>query len=282
MSGKGGAWKVAFADFMTAMMAFFMVMWLTAQDKEILISTASYFQTPFKSPMTAKAGVLNSEAQSAIKSNSGGTKSEDGGVGTSTSAQTVDLAFLNSVAKDVFKLLNMDDNLANKPLDVQVTSDGLRITIYDRRSQPFFVDNTAKFTPWGDFVMQSLAWTADRNHFNIVIEGHTRTGLNFSNPDYGDWELSSDRANAARRALVRYAVAPDKIERVTGYANTRPVPLELPTSETNQRITMSLRVGKTKSSQPPPKSATAAPPPDSALPLPKVTSHGQSARPEPK
>ena len=60
---KGGAWKVAFADFMTAMMAFFLVMWLTSQDKEILIATAQYFQTPFDSPMQSKAGVLNFDAK---------------------------------------------------------------------------------------------------------------------------------------------------------------------------------------------------------------------------
>jgi chemotaxis protein MotB len=106
----------------------------------------------------------------------------------------------------------------------------------------------------------------ERNKFNIVIEGHTRTGLVLTNPDYGAWELSADRANAARRALVKYAVDPSQIERVTGYANTRPVPLTPPDSETNQRVSMSLRVGKKHgeksdfASQPLPTANAAAPP----------------------
>lgn len=250
MAGKGGAWKVAFADFMTAMMAFFLVMWLTAQDKEILIATSKYFQSPFKSAMDQKSGLLNFESNKPANT-SGGDKGETGGGKASTSAQTVDLQFLNSVAKDVYKMLNLDEALADKPIDVQVTSDGLRITLYDRAKQPLFEDQSASFTKWGDFVMQSLAWMIERNHFFIVIEGHTRSGLTLPNPDYTPWELSADRANAARRALVRYAVEGSQIERVTGYADTRSVPLMAPDSPSNQRVTLSLRLGrKTESKKP--------------------------------
>jgi chemotaxis protein MotB len=273
MAGKGGAWKVAFADFMTAMMAFFLVMWLTSQDKEILIATSQYFQNPFKSPLEAKAGLLNYDSQSVSKNSSDGKK-KDASAGASTSSPTtMDLQFLNSVAKELYKMLNMDDALAEKPLDVQVTSDGLKVTLYDRGKQPFFEAGTAKFTKWGDFVMQSLAWTVERNKFNIVIEGHTRTGLVMPNPDYTAWELSADRANAARRALVKYAVDPAQIERVTGYANTRPVPLAAPESETNQRVSMSLRVGKkfgeksAFAAQAPPGNP-ATPPPTGKIPAP--------------
>jgi chemotaxis protein MotB len=244
MAGKGGAWKVAFADFMTAMMAFFLVMWLTSQDKEILIATSQYFQSPFKSPLTDKAGLLNFDSKSVTKSGGDGKKKDSQSGASTSSATSMDLQFLNSVAKEMYKMLNLDDALADKPLDVQVTSDGLKVTLYDRAKQPFFEPTTAKFTKWGDFVMQSLAWTVERNKFSIVIEGHTRKGLVLPNPEYGAWELSADRANAARRALVKYAVDPEQIERVTGYANTRPVPLTPPESETNQRVSMSLRIGK--------------------------------------
>ncbi|MCS6245117.1 MAG: OmpA family protein [Opitutus sp.] len=264
--GGGGAWKVAFADFMTAMMAFFLVMWLTSQDKEILIATSQYFQSPFKSPLTDKAGLLNFDSKNVTKSGGDGKKKDSQSGASTSSATAMDLQFLNSVAKEMYKMLNLDDALADKPLDVQVTSDGLKVTLYDRGKQPFFESGTAKFTKWGDFVMQSLAWTVERNKFNIVIEGHTRTGLVLPNPDYGAWELSADRANAARRALVKYAVDPAQIERVTGYANTRPVPLTPPDSETNQRVSMSLRIGKKPgeksnfASQPIPTVKAAAPP----------------------
>ena len=88
--------------------------------------------------------------------------------------------------------------------------------------------------------MQSLAWLIDRNQFRVVIEGHTRKGLVLPKPEYTAWELSSDRANASRRALTFYAVDNELIERVTGFAETRPVPFQAPEAESNQRVTLSL------------------------------------------
>jgi chemotaxis protein MotB len=119
----------------------------------------------------------------------------------------------------------------------------MRITLFDRARKPLFKEGSAEFTPWGEFVMQSVSWLIDRHRFHVVIEGHTRKGLVLSNPDYGPWELSSDRANAARRALTHYAVSPNLIERVTGFADTRTVPFQSPDSESNQRVTLSLSLG---------------------------------------
>jgi len=235
---------------MTAMMAFFLVMWLSAQDKEILIATSRYFQSPFSSPFENKSGFMDNEANRPAQKSGSAEGQIDPGGGHASTARSIDLQFLNSVAKDVYRLLNLDSDLADKPIDVQVTSDGLRIMLYDRARQPFFEERTARFTPWGDFVMQSLAWMIDRNAFYVVIEGHTRAGLDLPDPDYTSWELSADRANSARRALVRYAVAPELVERVTGYADTRPVPMMDPTAETNQRVTLSLRVGRRDEKKP--------------------------------
>ncbi len=263
----GGAWKVAYADFVTAMMALFMVLWICSQDKEVLIATSQYFQSPFKSPLQAKAGLLNFDANKPVssKSSSDEKKTTESAGAKSSSAETIDLQFLNSVAKDVYKLLNIDSALADKPIEVQVTSDGLRITLFDRAKNPLFEDRTSKFTSWGDFVMQSLAWMIDRNQFHVVIEGHTRAGIELPLADYTAWELSADRANAARRALVRYAVEGRLIERVTGYADTRPVPMASPSSESNQRVTMSLRLGQRA------KTPAAAKPPV-ATPAPGISS----------
>jgi chemotaxis protein MotB len=251
MAGKGGAWKVAYADFVTAMMALFMVLWICSQDKEVLVATSRYFQTPFNSPLDAKSGIMNFES-SRPASGSSGKKKTDDPAANSSNARSIDLQFLNSVAKDFYRLLNMDESMADKPIDVQVTSDGLRVTLFDRARQPLFAEKTAAFTSWGDFVMQSLAWMIDRNDFNVVVEGHTRAGLDLPDAAYGPWELSADRANSARRALVRYAVDGKLIERVTGYADTRPVPLSAPEAESNQRVTLSLRLGKKDIPTPPP------------------------------
>src|SRR5476649_580688 len=95
----GGAWKVAFADFMTAMMALFMVLWICAQDQKIVIATARYFQNPFNSPLEKSSGIMEFNASTPNK----GSGKEEGKSPDSTpasDAKTIDLQFLNSVAKD--------------------------------------------------------------------------------------------------------------------------------------------------------------------------------------
>ncbi len=255
----GGAWKVAFADFMTAMMALFLVLWISSQNKKILIATARYFQNPFTSPMDRTSGIMPYDTNKPSQPHG----DDSGADQPQTSSRNVDLNYLNSLAKDFFKLLNLDQDLAEKPIDIQVTSDGLRITLYDRSRRPLFAEKTAEFTEWGRFVMQSLAWMIDRQKFRVVIEGHTRKGLVLPKPEeYSEWELSADRANASRRALTLYAVDSTRIERVTGYADTRPIPFQAPDSEANQRITLSLTMGtRAKEKEPAPASPPLNPKP---------------------
>jgi chemotaxis protein MotB len=234
----GGAWKVAYADFVTAMMALFMVLWISAQDETILLSTSNYFQNPFKSPLQARSGLLDYESQKPSNSSDGNPSNEFSR--PSNDARPIDLQFLNSIAKDLYRLLSVDENLAERPVEIHVTADGLRITLFDRAKKPLFIDNTPEFTEWGEFVVQSLAWMIDRHNFNVVIEGHTRAGLDLPAANYSEWELSADRANAARRALTFFAVEPARIERVSGFGSTRPVPAEAHDSESNQRVSISL------------------------------------------
>src|SRR5690606_20521694 len=120
MAGGGGAWKVAYADFVTAMMALFMVLWISAQDEEILISTSSYFQSPFQSPLDSRAGLLEFDSQKPSNSSEGEDPTEFSR--PMTNARPVDLQFLNSVAADIYRLLNLDQNLADRPVDIHVTS----------------------------------------------------------------------------------------------------------------------------------------------------------------
>lgn len=248
---------------MTAMMALFLVLWISAQEKKILIATARYFQNPFSSPIDRTSGVMPYDTNKPSRPHGDDSGADE----PQTSKRDVDLNYLNSLAKDFFKLLNLDQDLAEKPIDIQVTSDGLRIILYDRARRPLFVENTAEFTEWGKFVMQSLAWMIDRQKFRVVIEGHTRQGFVVTKPEYTAWELSTDRANAARRMLVLYAVEEKLIERVTGYADTRPMPFQPPDSESNQRVTLSLTMGmRTKDAKPTSSPATSKPPGSSAVP----------------
>ena len=234
MAGHGGAWKVAYADFVTAMMALFMVLWISAQDKEILIATTAYFQSPFRSPMDATTGVLpfnsNKSAQSQGK--------DDGVERAHDTNKQIQLTFLNSVAADFHRLLHLDENLEGKPIEIQVTTDGLRVTLFDRANRPLFVHDTTEFTDWGRFVLQNMAWTIERHGFNVTIDGHAGRIAPPAKPNYSNWELSADRANAARRSLVYYAVDPRQIERVTGYADLKPAGDNDP--ESNERVTLNL------------------------------------------
>src|SRR4051812_35368037 len=139
----GGAWKVAYADFVTAMMALFMVLWISAQDKKILIATSHYFQNPFKSPLNANSGVMPYNSNKTTQSEG---RDEGEGKSEANGAKQIQLTFLNSVAADFYRMLHLDQDLQDKPIDIQVTTDGLRITLFDRAKRPVFLPDSAEFT----------------------------------------------------------------------------------------------------------------------------------------
>ena len=147
---------------------------------------------------------------------------------------------LQRIARDFYKSLSLDMAAKELPVDVVVTPDGMKVNIYNRAKRPVFVQNTAQLTEWGQLVMQNLSWLVDRHRFKVIIEGHTPTGFVPPKPDYGAWELTSDRANTARRALEKYAVSPDQIKRVVGFGDTQPMQGVPPADETNARVTLSL------------------------------------------
>jgi chemotaxis protein MotB len=232
----GGAWKVAYADFVTAMMALFMVLWICAQDKKILLYTSKYFKQPFNAVTKESVGLLEKEAGGST----GGSENE------SDKTTAANLAFLQALATDLSRLINMKDVMEEKAVELQVTSDALKITLYDRTRHAIFKPGSAEMTEWGRLVMQNLAWTIERNRLKVYIDGHAAQQSLPGDGDgsYGPWELTADRANAARRLLVKYAVDPKMIERVSGFADTKPVPKSPGTAPGNERITISLSVNR--------------------------------------
>jgi chemotaxis protein MotB len=236
----GGAWKVAYADFVTAMMALFMVLWISAQDPKIVIATSQYFKNPFLAAAAdATSGVLPYNNKRSAP-NDTTTAQQTGSEKEKGSDKAMKLTLLNSVAADFYRLLHLDENLSEKPIDVEVSADGLKVTVYDRGNKPLFSDESAELTDWGLFVMQNLAWIIDHHRFRVVIDGHTRAKMTFKREGYTSWDLSAERALAARRALVHYAVEDALIERVAGYGDTKPLPNAPADSPANQRITLSL------------------------------------------
>ncbi len=226
----GGAWKVAYADFVTAMMALFMVLWITAQDPKVLKATADYFRNPHKPIYTGPAGLMPLNQSTINPAAKDKTRTE----------AFPNATLLQRIARDFYKSLALDEATKELPVDVVVTPDGMKVNIFNRAKRPVFVRDTAQLTEWGQVVLQNLSWLIDRHRFKVIIEGHTPTGFVPPKADYGAWELTADRANTARRALEKYAVSPDQIKRVVGCGDTQPMPGVASADETNARVTLSL------------------------------------------
>ena len=203
----GGAWKVAYADFVTAMMAFFMVMWLTSQDQRDQGGGRARLSGIRSHPSPSESvGIIPSKEMTAVKSSSGNFDS----------ASAVELNMLRRINQDLIKSLQGDGESAEEgAVKLDLTPEGLRINVFDRAHKPIFEPNTTKFTTYGDWVFSTLAWEISRyTSFAIELEGHTETGGAPAREDYGDWEVSADCANAARRKLLEHGVAVQQIKKV--------------------------------------------------------------------
>ena len=225
---SGGAWKVAYADFVTAMMALFMVLWISSQRPEIVVATARYFQDPYVNFDKVSSGTMEEHIAGTRKESSVPTKEISANEG-----------FLRAIARDFTRLLNVKTE-KESPIDIELTTEGLKITLYNKDDKPLFREGSTELTEWGTFVLQNLSWLIERYNFRVFIGGHTSRLNEKKDGGYGPWELSADRANAARRTLEHFAVDPKKIERVTGYGDTAPVPGTAPNLPRNERITISL------------------------------------------
>jgi len=255
MAGHGGgAWKVALADFMTALMAFFLVMWILAQRPELLEGTAKYFRDPPRIKMPWTTGVLKFEAKEAAVRDINVPKSVETSASNSAAAEQ---KRLNAIAMGFYGMINVKSDDPNRPVDVIVSSEGVLITLYDRPQRPLFRDQTsADLTPWGVFVFQNLAWLADRHSFRVSIEGHTRKGLKMLSEVYSSWELSSDRANNVRRLMSSVAVAANQFERVVAYGESRPSRLNSPGGENDHRVEVKLAMNQLMMEKPATKANT--------------------------
>jgi chemotaxis protein MotB len=233
----GGAWKVAYADFVTAMMALFLVLWLTSQDEKIKEAVQRSFTNPFASLTKESAGLIPQKDMPTLARDKSGNFD---------SSSAVELAMLRRLSDDLLKALEKEEQTEpenEKTLKLEITPEGLRISIFDRSRRPIFKSQTAEFTPYGDWVMSTLAWQISLYaSFTVELEGHTETGRKPVRPDYGDWEISSDRASASRRKLIEHGVSSGQIRKVAGYGDTVPMAQVTPEDESNRRITVMLKI----------------------------------------
>jgi chemotaxis protein MotB len=232
----GGAWKVAYADFVTAMMALFLVLWLVSQDQKIKEAVERSFRNPFASVTKESTGIIPAakETMTVMARN-----------GNFDSASAVELNMLRKIAQDLTAMLQTNPEITEeKSMDLEMMPDGMRISVFDRNNKPIFEPNSSNFTPYGTWIFTTLAWQISRftNNFNVELEGHTLRGAEISNPSYGPWELSTDRANAARRKLLEHDVLPSQVVKVAGFADTQPLPNLDVTSESNRRVAVLLKL----------------------------------------
>jgi chemotaxis protein MotB len=228
----GGAWKVAYADFVTAMMALFLVLWLTAQDTKIKEAVERAFRNPFSAVNKEGTGIIPTKDATAQ------AKAQ----GKFDSASAIELEMLRHITEDLAKILAGQDESSDS-VKVEMVPEGIRINVFDRSHKPVFESNSDVFTQYGNWVFSTLAWEISRYQtFKIELEGHTEATSQTGREVHSKWELSSERANAARRKLVQNGVTPGQFFKVSGFADTQPMPDQPAADEGNRRVTVLLKI----------------------------------------
>jgi chemotaxis protein MotB len=167
--------------------------------------------------------------------------------GNFDSASAVELAMLRRINQDFLKALQMDfTEKDDDSVKLEMTPEGITINVFDRAHKPIFEPQSTQFTTYGQWVFSTLAWEIARStSFSVELEGHTESGNAPMSKDYGDWEISADRATAVRRKLVDSGVQPRQIIKVAGFGDTVPMLEREPSDEINRRVTVLLRLRAT-------------------------------------
>ena len=254
-AGGGGSWKVAFADFMTALMALFLVLWIVGQDQEVKGAVEEYFKNPWKAALSDSTGIIPVKNADVVASQKNFYENPS----------AVPLDTVKQISEDLVKTYIQNPEYRDtRSLAIESTPDGVKISFFDETDMPIFEKDTARFTQTGINAMRSIAWLVARyanSPVPIEIEGHVEVGFKFDKPrtdadgkPMDGWYLSTERALAARRELIRNApVLASHIVGTTGRGDSRPLksvksmdpnkpdrPVK-PTDAANRRVTIFLR-----------------------------------------
>jgi len=231
----GGAWKVAYADFVTAMMAFFLVMWLVTQSSTVKQAIQSYFLDPTNHGKNFKSSVLKGGVGIA----KGGAIGDGQGDEITESEQLKkEMEALGNRLKEAIDGVPGLDILRNS-IEIEMTREGLRIQIIEgSKDVTFFKSGRAMLSSKAELILKTIAMELEKIPNQMVIEGHTDASDNSFAEHYTNWELSADRANAARRVMVEGGLDPNKVYNVRGYAANKPRIENNPYDPRNRRITI--------------------------------------------
>ncbi len=235
----GGAWKVALADFMTAMMAFFMVMWLVGQKDEVREAVAGYFRDPGKFQTEGSSGVFKgSQSVVPVENPTMGMPAnpmQKEGAPSEQEKENLTLA-----ARNILEELEKHEafNRLRKNIKIQLTSEGLRIILNESENSPaFFEPGSARLLQKSAIILITIARELGKLQNHLVIEGHTDAAFG-GDKDYTNWELSADRANAARQLMDASGLYEGQVREVRGLADKFPMIRDDPLDERNRRVTI--------------------------------------------
>jgi len=215
----GGAWKVAYADFVTAMMALFIVLWLLSASEKVQKAVGGYFLDP-----TGKGRQ---------------TGTTTAGTGETLLLNRLDLQHLKEKLEEAMKQIPALQHL-EKQIKITLTTEGLRVDLIETERGLFFENGNPKPTEAGQALLKILAAELVKLPNKVAVEGHTDS-TPYGRPDYSNWELSADRANAARRILEESGLDDTRISQVRGFADQRLLKKEDPTNPSNRRISIIVR-----------------------------------------
>lgn len=254
----GGAWKIAYADFVTAMMAFFLLMWLLGStsegDKKGL---SDYFQSPMKVAMQGGTGagaspsvisgggtdLTQSSGQSRRSDNTDAKAKKQSGDQAKAARARLDAEKLAELSAKISAIISSTPKLAefSKQIKLSMTPDGLQIQIVDDQKRPMFDSGSASVKPYMRDILQEIGTALIDIDNKISMDGHTdQTPYGAGARGYSNWELSADRANASRRELVAAGMPDDKIARVMGLASSVLLDEDNPRSPANRRISITV------------------------------------------
>ena len=225
----GGSWKVAYADFVTGMMAFFLLMWLlsmTSSDSAKRAQMANYFSNFSLFDQGSISMMDGSGGESVILKED--KKPEE------ISTEDISPEQLQEKLSEEIKskLEGLEDQFM-----IEAFSGGVRIQLVDKAGQPLFPLGVSSLTPLGKKMIEAVAGSIKGVPNKIAIEGHT-DALSYSSGKYTNWELSTDRASAARKELEVSGINPDQLAMVAGYAATSPLIKDNPNDPRNRRISI--------------------------------------------
>ena len=215
----GGAWKVAYADFVTAMMALFIVLWLLSASEKVQKAVGGYFLDP--SGKGRQTGTTNS------------------GSGETLTLNRENLQKLKEKLEQVLKQIPAFQHMQNQ-IRITLTTEGLRVDLIETEKGLFFETGDPKPTDAGVELLKVLGGELVKLPNKIAIEGHT-DARPYGRPDYSNWELSADRANAARRTLAKFGIDESRISQVRGFGDQRLLKKDDPDNPSNRRISIIVR-----------------------------------------